>query len=388
MSVSRNEGMTSKPKIALVANTDWYLYNFRLSLARFLRERGWEVVLISPAGRFVRPLEKEGFRWRQWQVHRRSMNPFREAAALIELCNLYRQERPLIVHHLTIKPVLYGSLAALFSGVPLVVNAITGLGYLFLNDRWLTRMVRRVVLLAYRWLLKRRNTAVIFENETNRQQFIREGLVRADRTWLIEGVGVDVQRFIPQPESDGEPVVLFPARLLREKGIYTLIEAARLLKPRCSLRFRLAGEVDEGNPGSVSPAEVQQWVEEGLVEWLGWQADMPAVYAQSHLVVLPSWGEGIPTALLEAAACARAVITTDSPGCRDVVEDGFNGLLVAVDDPSALAVAIQNLIENPQERQRMGANGRRRVLERFTDDRIHAQTLEVYQRLMDSRKEK
>lgn len=383
MNVSLNERMTAKPKLALVANTDWYLYNFRLSLARFLRERGWEVVLISPAGRFVRALEKEGFRWRQWQVHRRSMNPFQEAAALVELWGLYRQERPLIVHHLTIKPVLYGSLAAFFSGVPLVVNAITGLGYLFLNDRRLTRMARRLVLLAYRWLLKRRNTAVIFENETNRQQFIQAGLVHADRSWLIEGVGVDIKRFIPQPEPNGEPVVLFPARLLREKGIYTLIDAARLLKPRCLLRIRLAGEVDDGNPGSVSPDEVQQWVEEGLVEWLGWQADMPAVYAQSHLVALPSWGEGIPTALLEAAACARAVVTTDAPGCRDVVEGGFNGLLVEVENAAALADSIQYLLENPHERQRMGANGRQRVLERFSDDRIHAQTYQVYRWLID-----
>lgn len=375
--------MTSKPKIALVANTDWYLYNFRLSLAKYLREQGWNVVLVSPFGRFVHLLQAEGFYWRQWRVHRRSMNPIREAAALIELWRIYRQERPLLVHHLTIKPVLYGSLAALLSGVPAVVNAITGLGYLFLNEGWRTRLLRRGALLAYRWLLNRPNTAVIFENETNRQQFIQAGLARADRSRLIEGVGVDVERFSPAPEPQGVPVVLFPARLLREKGIYTLVEAARLLRPRCSVRIWLAGEVDEGNPGSVSPAEVQNWATEGLVEWLGWQADMPAVYAQSHLVALPSWGEGIPTALLEAAACARAVVTTDAPGCRDVVEDGFNGLLVAVEDAAALADSIQYLLENPHERQRMGANGRQRVLERFSDDRIHAQTFQVYRWLID-----
>ena len=368
----------------LVANTDWYLYNFRLSLAQFLRQKGWQVVLISPPGRFVPAIQREGFRWVQWGLDRRSMNPVRELIALFQLWLVYRREKPDLVHHLTVKPVLYGSLAAVFAGVPGIVNAITGLGYLFLNDEWLTRQVRRLVKSLYRWVLNRPNAVVIFENETNRQQFIRDGLVRGDKAYLIEGVGVDVERFSPQPETEGVPVVLFPARLLREKGIYTLIEAARLLKPRCEVRFWLAGDVDEGNPGSVSPAEVRGWVEEGLVEWLGWQVDMPAVYAQSNLVVLPSWGEGIPTALLEAGACARAVVTTDAPGCRDVIEDGFNGRLVTVEDAQGLAEAIRELIHNPAERQRMGENARRRVVERFSDDVVNRQTWQVYQQVLDN----
>lgn len=368
----------------LVANTDWYLYNFRLSLAQFLRQKGWQVVLISPPGRFVPAIQREGFRWVEWELDRRSMNPVRELIALFQLWLVYRREKPDLVHHLTVKPVLYGSLAAVFAGVPGIVNAITGLGYLFLNDEWFTRQVRRLVKGLYRGVLNRPNAVVIFENETNRRQFIEEGLVRRDQTFLIEGVGVDVERFSPQPEAEGVPVVLFPARLLREKGIYTLIEAARLLKPRCEVRFWLAGDVDEGNPGSVSPAEVRGWVEEGLVEWLGWQVDMPAVYAQSNLVVLPSWGEGIPTALLEAGACARAVVTTDAPGCRDVIEDGFNGRLVAVEDAQELAEAIHELIHNPGERQRMGENARKRVVERFSDEVVNRQTWQVYQQVLES----
>ncbi len=370
------------PKILLVANTDWYLYNYRLSLAKYLRQRAFEVILVSPTGRYVPLIQAEGFTWLNWPVGRRSVSPWSEALAIARLLHIYRQYKPGLVHHFTIKPVLYGSLAAWLSGVPAVVNAITGLGYLFLNDRWLTRMVRSWVLLAYRWLLNRPNTAVIFENEANREQFIRAGLMGADRSWLIEGVGVDVERFSPTPEPEGVPVVLFPARLLREKGIYTLVEAARLLKPRCSVKFRLAGEVDEGNPGSVRPAEVQQWMEEGLVEWLGWQADMPAVYAQSHLVVLPSWGEGIPTALLEAGACARPVVATDVAGCRDVVVDGFNGLLVPPQDAVALAAAIERLVSDPTLRATLGVAGRERVLQHFTDETINQKTFEVYQSLL------
>lgn len=370
----------------LVANTDWYLYNFRLSLARFLRQRGWQVVLVSPAGQFVPAIQREGFRWVEWKLDRRSMNPLRELIALLRLWHIYLQEKPDLVHHLTIKPVLYGSLAAQMAGVPAIVNAITGLGYLFLNERWLTRQVRRLVKGLYRWVLNRPNVVVIFENEANREQFIAEGLVRKEQAYLIEGVGVDVERFLPQPEPEGAPVVLFPARLLREKGIYTLIEAARLLKSRCEVRFWLAGDVDEGNPGSVSREEVRGWVEEGLVEWLGWQVDMPAIYAQSNLVVLPSWGEGIPTALLEAGACARAVVTTDAPGCRDVIEDGFNGRLVAVEDAQGLAEAICELTHSPAERRRMGENARQRVVERFSDKVVHQHTWKVYQRMLSSTK--
>lgn len=314
----------------------------------------------------------------EWRLNRRSMNPLREMIALLNLWDIYRLEKPDLVHHLTVKPVLYGSLAAEFVGVPAVVNAITGLGYLFLNDRWLTRQVRKFVKKLYRWVLSRPNSVVIFENDTNRQQFIEEGLALKEQSYLIEGVGVDVERFLPQPEPDGVPVALFPARLLKEKGIYTLVEAARILKTERPIRFWLAGDVDEGNPGSVTPAEVRRWVEEGLVEWLGWQADMPAVYAQSNLVALPSWGEGIPTALLEAGACARAVVTTDAPGCRDVIEDGFNGRLVAVEDARGLAEAISWLISNPAERHRMGGNARQRVVERFSDQTVNQKTWDVY----------
>ncbi|MEN4010843.1 MAG: glycosyltransferase family 4 protein [Bellilinea sp.] len=372
-------------KIILTANTDWYLYNFRLSLAAFLRQKGWQVVMVSPGGQFARHIETAGFRWLEWQVGRRSMNPLGETRALLRLWQLYRQEKPDLAHHLTIKPVLYGSLAAALSGVPAVVNAITGLGYLFLNDRWSTRLARAPVRLAYRWLLNRSNTAVIFENDANRQQFIREGLASHSRVHLIEGAGVDVERFSPQPEPDGVPVILFPARLLREKGLHTLVEAARLLKRRCAARILLAGDVDEGNLGSVSPDEVRGWVDEGLVEWLGWQADMPAVYAASNLVALPSWGEGIPTALLEAGASARAVVTTDAPGCRDVVEDGYNGWIVPVEDAPALAHALQRLIDDPLRRRQMAANGRQRVVERFSDGVINHLTWQVYCRLLAQR---
>lgn len=366
-------------KVALVANTDWYLYNFRLTLARALREQGWEVILISPPGQYVPLIEAEGFAWRKWEVSRRSMSPIGEMWAILRLYGIYRSEKPTLTHHFTIKPVFYGSLVSWLSGAPLVVNTIPGLGYLFLSEKPMPRLMRRFSLVAYRLLLNRPNSVTIFENESNRRFFVEKNLVNPERAFLIEGAGVDIHRYTPSPEPEGVPLVVFPARLLWEKGIGILIEAARLLKPRCALRLVLVGDIDPGNPGSVSRDEVKRWVAEGLVEWWGWQSDMPAVYRQSHLVVLPSFGEGLPTALLEAGASARAVVTSDAPGCRDVVEDGYNGLLVPPQNASALAVAIQRLLEDPALRRKMGHNARQRVEQRFSDAHIIARTLEVYE---------
>lgn len=370
-------------KILLVANTDWYLYNFRLSLAKFLRYQGVDVVMVSPSGRYVENIKAAGFPWVEWQVERRSMSWITESRAFLRLRGIYRSERPELVHHFTIKPVLYGSMAARWVGVPAIVNAITGLGYLFLHESPMTRLSRGMVMLAYRFLLRGDRVFTIFENESNRQFFILHRLVQPGQTTVIEGVGVDAEHFVPAPEpSTPEIVVLFPARLLREKGVDVVVEAARQLRGRYPVRFVLAGEPDPGNPGSITEAQVRTWEAEGLVEWWGWQADMVKVYHQSHIVVLPSLGEGIPTALLEAGACARPVVATDVPGCRDVVVDGENGLLIPPNDPQALAKAIERLLHDPQLRWRLGQAGRERVLERFTDQYINWQTWAVYQRLL------
>lgn len=370
-------------KILLVANTDWYLYNFRLSLAKFLRRRGMYVVMVSPFGRYVENIRAAGFPWVEWSVDRRSISGATEIRALLDLCRIYRREKPDLVHHFTIKPVLYGSMAARWAKVPAIINAITGLGYLFLRQSLVTRVLRTAVMLAYRFLLRGDRVFTIFENESNRQFFISHHLVQPEQAAVIEGVGVDVEHFVPAPEPlTQEIVVLFPARLLREKGVEVVADAARLLRGHYPIRFILAGEPDPGNPGSVTEEQVRAWEAEGLVEWWGWQTNMVEVYRQSHIVVLPSLGEGIPTALLEAGACARPVVTTDVPGCHDVIVDGENGLIVPPNNPQALAEAIERLLRDPQLRLKLGQAGRARVLERFTDDRINYQTWAVYRHML------
>ena len=375
--VSRSRG-----KILLVANTDWYLYNFRFSLASYLRKSGFEVILVSPPGPFVQQLQQAGFRWVAWNVGRQTLAPWKEIWALSQLVKIFREECPALVHTFTVKPVLYGSLAARYAGAPYVVSSITGLGYVFLRQELKPRLIRLVVKNLYRLALAYPKSAVIFENETDRGYFIQEGLVPADNTWLIEGVGVDTDYFLPLPEPDGLPVVVLPARLLWDKGVGVLVEAARLLHKQIQVRVVLVGEPDKGNPAAVDESAIRSWVDEGAVEWWGWRADMRDVYGKCHIVTLPSLGEGIPTALLEAAACGRPIVATDVPGCREVVVHGQNGFLVPANDPYALAGALKDLIEDESLRTRMGATGREIVLEKYTSQRVNSATCDVYDALL------
>jgi glycosyltransferase involved in cell wall biosynthesis len=366
-------------KILLIANTDWYLYNFRRALANMLRERGFEVGLVSPFGEYTSRLTELGFPWNAWEVGRKTISPIDEFMALSQLTQLYKREKPDIVHHFTIKPVIYGSWAARLAGVPRVINSITGRGYVFLADRWKARLLRPPTRAFYHIALALPNCRVIFENEEDKDYFIQQKLLRPEIASVIAGVGVDTERYFPAPEPEGVPCIVFPARMLWDKGIGVLVEAARLLRERTKARFILVGKPDHGNPTSVKESTLQKWVLEGLVEYWGWQTDMKPVYQNCHIVALPSMYEGTPTALLEAAACGKPLVTSNIAGCRTVVNDGVNGFLIPVNNASALAEALEKLIMDPALRQRMGAAGRKLVEEQFTSASVNQRTLEIYE---------
>lgn len=373
------------PKVILAANTDWYLYNFRLALARFLQETGYEVVLVSPAGKYSPGFSSSGFRWVEWEVGRQTMSPWQEVPSFVRLARIYHREKADLIHHHTIKSVLYGSLTARFLREENVVNSITGRGYVFMGKGAKARLLRYFIKNFYRRALNHPNFAAIFENDADRQYFIDQRFIAPQRTWLIPGVGVDPERFRPSPEPDGLPVIFLVGRLLWDKGVGVLVDAARILHAR-QRRFRVAlvGEPDPGNPGSIEASVLQAWAKEGVVEWWGWKPDMSAVYPQSHIIVAPTmYGEGVPTVVLEAAACGRPVVTTDMPGCRDVVLNHVNGLIVPPDDVHALAEALDQLISNQPLRLKMGAEGRRLVLDRFTTRHINSATLEVYHQVLN-----
>lgn len=379
--------MFSRMKLILFANTDWYLYNFRRSLALALREAGHEVLLVSPDGPYGEKLRGLGLRWEPVPMDRRSLNPLREAVLLGRLARLFRREQPAIVHGFTIKCAVYGSLAARMAGVPGRVNAVAGMGYVFISNSPKARVLRPVVRLLLRLALGGRGARLILQNPDDVALFEQARLV--DPAWvrLIPGSGVDCSRFTArQPRnSDGPLLVLLAARLLWDKGMAEYIEAARQLRGQGrALQFLLAGDPDPGNPAAVDEATVQGWVAEGLVQWLGHVDDMPALFASVDMVVLPSYREGLPKGLIEAAACALPLVTTDVPGCREVVSDGVDGLLVPVRDAEALARAIARLQDDPALAQRLGEAARTKALAEFDERIVIARTMAVYDELQAS----
>ena len=370
-------------KILLFANTDWYIYNFRLSLARDLRDQGHEVILLSPPGNFQKLLQENDFQLISFPLSRQGINPLYEIWTLWQLIRIYHKVQPDIVHHFTIKPVIYGSLAAHFLHIRRIINSITGLGHLFIDPSPITRLLRIVAKWLYRISL--RDTQVIFENPEDRDIFIKNRLLKAEHSHLIMGTGVDVEKFHPVNKNNDILVVLFSSRMLATKGVLEYMEAVRILKQNgFKARFALAGTTDPGNPASVTDGQIESWDQSGLVEWWGWREDMPNTLAQTDIFCLPSYREGVPNALIEACACGLPIVTTDVPGCRDVVTHGFNGLLVPVKNAFALADALQTLINSPELRQTMGTAGRETAINKFSSTKVNAETLGVYRILLST----
>lgn len=372
-------------KVVLFANTEWYLYNFRRSLALALREAGHELLLISPPGPYGERLRALGFRWEPLPMQRRSLNPLREMRLMWHLWRLFRREQPVLVHGFTIKCAVYGSLAARLAGVPARINAVAGMGYVFTSEDRKARLLRPVVRGLLKLALGGRDARLILQNPDDVAMFERAALVKADRVRLIAGSGVDCARFAARagPRGDaGLPRVLLAARMLWDKGIAEFVEAARQLRAQGrAIGFLLAGDPDPGNPAAVPEATLRGWVEEGLLQWLGHVEDMPALFASVDILVLPSYREGLPKGLIEAAACALPLVTTDVPGCREVVTDGVDGLLVPVRDARALAHAIARLLDDVGLARTLGHAAREKALRQFDERIVIERTLAVYSEL-------
>jgi glycosyltransferase involved in cell wall biosynthesis len=376
-----------RPCVLFVVANDWYFYWHRLAVAERIAAAGYDVQVATPPGRFCSAIEAAGMRHHPIQIDRQGLNPFKDVATIKRLADLYRELSPVLVHHVAIKPIIYGSIAAKIAKVPVIVNAMPGTGYLFVSKQLLARVIRLGVMTAFRLLLNAPNSRVTLENRDDMQKWISWRVLRPDRIVVMPGCGVDTSFFRPTPEPPGPPLVVLPARLLFYKGVAEFVEAARVLRERGTrARFALVGEGDPGNPASVPADQLRQWESEGVVELFGWHDDMGKVFAQSHIVCLPSHGgEGIPRSLLEAAACGKPIVATDVPGCRDIVHDGENGLLVPPQQVAPLADALDRLIRDAELRRSMGARGRERALAEFSVDIVAAQTLQLYAELLGSR---
>lgn len=373
-------------KILFVVTEDWYFCSHRLPLAISAKLAGYDVVVATRVADHKELIEQSGLRIIPLQRMRRSsLNVFREVASLGELFAIYRRERPDLVHQVALKPVIYGSLVARLIGTPARVNALGGLGFVFSSKKRLARLLRPILLWTFRLIFNNTHSQLILQNEDDLALMIEKAGVDRERVRLIRSAGVDLNRYIARDLPDGVPVVMLASRMIWDKGIGEFVSAARVLHDQgVSARFVLVGDPDPENPSSVPREQLQEWNDSGLVEWLGYRNDMPEVLSQASIVCLPSYyGEGIPKVLIEAMACARPIVTTDMPGCRELVHDGLNGCLVPPRNADALEKALSNLLNDPQVCVTMGVAGRKIVESEYSVLQVVSDTLNVYRELLD-----
>lgn len=370
-------------KILFVDDSVPFFLAHRLPLARAACDAGYEVHVATPDSPLSGTLQKHGLHFHAIPMLRSSTRVWKELRSLRALVGLYRHLCPDLVHHAAIKPVLYGGVAARLAKVPAAVYAISGLGHMFVERGTKARLLRSIVKQVYGFVFSHPHDKIIFQNPDDRQLMLQAQLVTATDSILIRGSGVDMEMFTPRPEAEGPPVVVLAARMLWEKGVGEFVDAARQLREqKVDARFILAGESDPGNPSAVPVWQLEQWHDSGVVEWLGACDDMARIFAEAHVVCLPSYREGLPKVLIEAAACGRPIVTTDVPGCREVVRHEENGLLVPARNPAALAAALRRLITSAVLRQFLGQRGREIAVAEFALEKVVAQTLAIYEEML------
>ncbi len=377
-----------KPVLLYVVNVAWFFCLHRMHLAQAALAAGFSVhVATAPDfAEHVEQIRAAGLIFHELELRRGRWSVLEECRLAASLCRLYREIRPDIVHHVTIKPVLCGTLAARLSEVPAVINSVSGLGFVFTAaDKW-SSLRRLAVTLSYKILFARAAIRVIFENSDDLKMFLDRRIIKPAQAALIRGVGVDLQRFRPGPPRSGAPLVVLPARMLWDKGVREFCVAAATVQAwGIQARFALVGGVDNENPAAIPETWLSEQRRSGVVEWWGWREDMVAVYAAAHVVCLPSYREGLPTVLLEAAACGCALVTTDVPGCREVVCDGETGLMVPSRDPMALAQALRTVILDHSLRERLSVAAQIHVAAEFSAEHVKRSTTQLYRELLELR---
>ena len=355
-------------KLLFLVAEDRYFCSHRLPLAVMAKKAGYEVVVATRVNQHASVIENAGLKLVPLKCLRRgSLNPLREFAFVLELLSIYRREKPDLVHHVAVKPVLYGSIAARLVGVPTIVNALAGLGFVFSSNRFLIRCLKSFFVVLLRLLLKgEKDSIMIVQNSDDRKVVVDRGIVNNEDVRLIRGAGVDVTQYCVQHRENEVPVVMLAARMLWDKGVGEFVEAARKVKRCHHARFVLVGDSDTENPAAIPRKDLENWHEEGVIEWWGYRGNMPDVISQADIVCLPSYHEGLPKVLLEAMACGKAIVATDISGCREVIHNGENGILVPLRDPVSLVNAFEQLFNDREMVARMGAIGRQMVESKFS----------------------
>lgn len=371
------------PKLLYLITEDWFFCSHFMERALAAHKAGYEVVVVTREDAHGDVIRNAGLRLVPLHIRRSGLNPWSELKTLAALWKIYCSEKPDVLHQIAWKPILYGSIVARLTGIRAIINAPVGMGYVFTSTDSLAKWVRPLMLAALRRFLNPPGSKVVFENEEDLAAFVVNGLAKAEGAVLIRGAGVDTGMFRPQPEPPGELVVVLTARMLWDKGVGEFVGAARQLRlAGLKARFLLVGAPDPGNPAAISIEQLQAWHAHKVVEWLGHREDIAGILAQCHIVCLPSYREGLPKSLLEALATGKPVVATDVPGCREIVRDGDNGLLVPVRDKAALAAALGCLLEDPALRRRFGERGRVLAESEFCSQRVIEPTLSLYRSLL------
>ncbi|MFO7980419.1 MAG: glycosyltransferase family 4 protein [Candidatus Aminicenantes bacterium] len=371
----------NKKKIVFVYNSASYLYNFRLSLMLSMRKRGWEVMAVSPYDNFASKFRDNGISYLDFPFKRKGRNPLSDLWMLIRLVKFYNREKPIIVHHFTIKPVIYGTLAARICRIPGIVNLVPGLGFVFSHGG----LIQKIVESMYRFSLSAR-VRMIFQNIDDLNFFVKRKLINPKQTHLICGSGINTKLYslnkYPQDNIPADIIFTLVARMLWDKGISEFVKAAQLVnKKNPHTRFLLIGDPDRGNPTSIPVSWLKNLQNLNYIKWIKHTDDIKPYLAKSSVIVLPSYREGAPRSLIEAASMSKPIIAADVPGCREIVKSNVNGLLVPKKNITLLAKAMLTLADNPSQRRKMGLASREIALKCFDERLINRKTIKIYREL-------
>jgi glycosyltransferase involved in cell wall biosynthesis len=372
-------------KVLIVINEGKFFLSHRLTLAKAILSAGYEVFVACPDSEVTPQITAAGFNFCPITISRKGINPVTQIKLIYDLVSLYKKIKPDIIHHFTMKPMIFGSIATKWiHHSAAIINAPTGLGYVFTNSSIKAKMLQPIVMILFKYAFSKHSMFAIFQNVDDKNFFEQYGLLKTTAYSIIKGSGIDDSIYIPAPESRALPIVLFPSRFLKDKGIHEFVAAAKQIQEKgIAARFVLVGDIDLNNPATLTVKQIQDWVSQGIVEWWGWQDNIVSVFHQVHIVCLPSYREGIPKVLQEAAACAKPIVTTDAPGCRDVVQEGDNGFLVPVKNSNILASRLITLIQQPDLREKMGKRGRERAQSEFSVNKIINDTLVLYHQCVE-----
>ena len=371
----------NKSKIVLVSNTSWYIYNFRINLLFLIKKNNYDLFLICPRDEYTEKLEKLGFKIYNWNLNRRSINPLRELISIYKLVRIYKLIKPQIVHHFTIKACIYGSISAFICNTKVIVNSFTGLGHFFISNNFRIKSIRKVSRIFIRLIFSKINTKLILQNNSDRKKLLELKITTKNKSIVIPGSGIDLDYFYPQEKvfDRSQIKLLFPSRLIKEKGILELIRACILLdKEKIPIKLYIAGKLDAGNRSSLKKEDIAVLKKLKNVVLMGHIKDMRNLYRKIDIVVLPSWREGLSKALLEAAAMEKAIITTNVPGCKEIVKHMETGLLVNVNNPLQIKESIIKIYNNPELVKKFGKAARLRVKKKFEVKKINRMTIKEY----------